>query len=122
LPRALAEALGKEKYFAESLTAGSRQRWRRKWAVCGTEALPRFYLYREPVFAERPIFDSRQRGTPSAKLLCPEVVVFFVLAQYLLMPTRTEILLESLFNLGTKHSWTEKLESTLKSPKSCMYL
>jgi hypothetical protein len=26
LPRALAEALGKEKYFAESLTAGSRQR------------------------------------------------------------------------------------------------
>jgi hypothetical protein len=26
LPRALFEALGKEKYFAESLTAGSRQR------------------------------------------------------------------------------------------------
>jgi hypothetical protein len=35
LPRALAEALGKQKYFAESLTADSRQRWRRKWAVCG---------------------------------------------------------------------------------------
>jgi hypothetical protein len=26
LPRAFTEALGKEKYFAESLTAGSRQR------------------------------------------------------------------------------------------------